>query len=123
MHRLSGLAGVRWMAHHALMELLGTRVPASFLRYETFAVDPAGAVSRAFEELRIQSPPARLGFIGEHTVRLDPAHVVMGNPMRFVTGRVPLELDAAWRDAFPVLERAEVTAITWPLLLRYGYRL
>jgi hypothetical protein len=123
MQRLSGLAGVRWMAHHALMELLGTRVPTSFMRYETFATDPAGAVSRALQELRIQSPSARLGFIGDHTVRLEPAHVVMGNPMRFETGPVPFAVDAAWRDAFPVLERAEVTAITWPLLLRYGYRL
>jgi hypothetical protein len=123
MHRLSGLAGVRWMAHHVLMELFGTRVPTTFMRYETFAVDPAGAVLRALQELRIQSPPATLGFIGNHTVWLDPAHVVMGNPMRFETGPVPFAVDAAWRDAFPVLERAEVTAITWPLLLRYGYRL
>jgi hypothetical protein len=67
MHRLGALASVRWMAHHALMELLGTRVPTSFMRYETFAVDPAGAVSRALRELGIQSPPSTLGFFGDHT--------------------------------------------------------
>jgi hypothetical protein len=47
----------------------------------------------------------------------------MGNPMRLETGHVQLRLDEAWRTDMRVMDRATVTALTWPLLLRYGYRL
>jgi hypothetical protein len=54
-------------------------------------------------------------------VRLSPNHQVAGNPMRFRTGRVDIRADEAWRTGFGAARRRLVTALTLPLLARYGY--
>jgi hypothetical protein len=38
------------------------------------------------------------------------------------TGRMPLRLDEEWRTALPSRLRRFVSAATWPLRRRYGYR-
>ncbi|HEV3365155.1 MAG TPA: sulfotransferase, partial [Acidimicrobiia bacterium] len=48
-------------------------------------------------------------------------HTVAGNPMRFHQGRLDLRLDQAWTTKLPERDRKVVTAITWPLQVRYGY--
>lgn len=123
MHRLSALAAARWVAHNSVMELLGQRVPASFMRYESVTEHPTEELTRALGELGYDISAGGLDFMGDDTVRLKPAHVVSGNPMRLATGALPFHVDAAWRRDFPKLQQAQVTAMTWPMLLRYGYRL
>lgn len=123
MYRLGALASARWVAHHSLMELLRREVPLTRLRYETFTENPRAELLRVLGDLGQSVAPSALAFVGDGSVRLKPAHVVAGNPMRMVTGGLPLQVDAAWRRNLPRLLRAEVTAVTWPMLLRYGYRL
>ena len=41
--------------------------------------------------------------------------------MRFTTGRVPIRYDAAWHTAMRPGNKRTVTALTLPLLMRYGY--
>jgi hypothetical protein len=41
--------------------------------------------------------------------------------MRFHQGRLDLRLDQAWTTKLPERDRKVVTAITWPLQVRYGY--
>ena len=41
--------------------------------------------------------------------------------MRFTTGQVPIRYDGAWRSAMLAGNRRTVTALTLPLLMRYGY--
>jgi hypothetical protein len=41
--------------------------------------------------------------------------------MRFTTGRVPIRYDATWQTAMLAGNRRTVTALTLPLLMRYGY--
>jgi hypothetical protein len=41
--------------------------------------------------------------------------------MRFATGRIPIRMDDRWRAALPAAQRRRVTALTLPLLVRYGY--
>ena len=50
-------------------------------------------------------------------------HSVSGNPNRFGTGEVELRADEEWRRAMRTVDRGLVTALTWPLLLRYRYPL
>jgi hypothetical protein len=50
-------------------------------------------------------------------------HSVSGNPNRFGTGEVELRADEEWRRAMRGRDRGMVTALTWPLLLRYRYPL
>ena len=56
-------------------------------------------------------------------MRLAATHSVSGNPNRFGTGEVELRADEEWRRAMRGLDRGMVTALTWPLLLRYRYPL
>jgi hypothetical protein len=115
-------ASVRWLAHNAVIELLGRRMPMTRMRYETFADDPRSELLRVLGDLGLHVPTSDLSFLGDASVRLGPNHTVMGNPMRMATGDIPLRIDAAWRSNFPRLQRAQVTALTWPMLIRYGYR-
>jgi hypothetical protein len=48
---------------------------------------------------------------------------VSGNPNRFETGAVQLRPDVEWVGRLGRSHRALVTAVTWPLLLRYRYPL
>jgi hypothetical protein len=58
--------------------------------------------------------PAAWAELGVH-------HTASGNPMRFSTGRIAIRPDDAWREAMPRTQRRAVTALTLPLLARYGY--
>ena len=41
--------------------------------------------------------------------------------MRFAHGRQRVRVDDAWRNGMARPTRRAVTAVTWPLLLTYGY--
>jgi len=113
-----------WMGDNLLLDGLRLlRVPSRGLRYESLVARPrehAGAVLR-------HADPALggldLGFIGDGHVDLTVDHTVAGNPVRFRRGRLDLRADDEWSRAMPRRQRLVVTAVTWPLLLRYGYRL
>lgn len=120
-----GLASTvrRWTGNAVFAEALRRRVPPSrwlYLRYEDLTSEPRSSLARI------------IGFVGEagtppllddHTVLLGPNHIVAGNPSRFTTGRVTVRADDAWRTAMPPLDQRIVELTTWPLMLRYGYRL
>jgi hypothetical protein len=64
---------------------------------------------------------ADLSFIKQGLVELDTNHTVSGNPSRFQTGSIELRLDGEWKEKMKRSDKAIVTILTWPLLLRYGY--
>jgi hypothetical protein len=115
-------AAVLWSLWNLVTELFWRRAPGGYLRlrYEDFVAAPQtvvrGVVALAGEE------PA-LPFVSDAAVRLGPTHSVSGNPNRFDAGVVELRADDQWLGAMRPLDRWLVTAVSWPLLLRYGYRL
>jgi Sulfotransferase family len=113
----------RWSLWQAVTELLWRGRAGRYLRlrYEDFVGDPQAAVRRIAE--LAGETPAALPFTGPATVRLAATHSVSGNPNRFGTGEVELRADEEWRRAMRSTDRAMVTALTWPLLLRYRYPL
>ena len=134
MHKQApGVTALYWMNDNLLLDSLRLlRVPSYRLRYESLVARPrehAGAL------LRLAGPGAGavagaegpagpdLDFIGDGQVDLGVDHTVAGNPMRFHQGPLALRADDEWSAAMPSAQRRTVTAITWPLLLRYGYRL
>ena len=62
-----------------------------------------------------------LGFVAEGWVARGPPHALAGNPMRFRSGRVPLQVDEEWRGQLRRRHRLLTSVSTWPLLLAYGY--
>ena len=117
-----GKAAADWMARHTLTEAARSRADGYLrLRYEDLIAAPRAALQRVATFMGL--PDADLGFIGpDNAVYMErETHTVGGNPMKFKPGEVQLRLDDAWQKALPPADRRLVTALTWPLLRRYGY--
>ena len=112
-----------WMYRNTLSTLASSLADRYMrLRYEDFIADPSGTLRRVADFMDL--PDADPGFVGPNEVRLARAtHTVAGNPMKFQQGNLRIRLDAAWQHALPQRDRRLVTALTWPLLWRYGYPL
>ncbi|WBB95325.1 MULTISPECIES: sulfotransferase [unclassified Solwaraspora] len=89
------------------------------VRYEDVVVDPAGQLRRI--ALFAGLDPAGLPIDAEGRLTLAATHSVAGNPARHRTGAVPVSDDAEWVRALPGRSFAVVTAVTLPLLRRFGY--
>ncbi|WP_028644873.1 sulfotransferase [Nocardioides sp. URHA0020] len=109
-----------WLLHNAEIEALRRRVPVQRLRYEDFVADPARVTRDVLELAEVDAP---VDHVGADTILLGSSHSCAGNPMRFRTGAVPVRADEAWRASAPHRQRRAVTALTAPLLARYGYPL
>ena len=111
-----------WGGHNACFVLLAALgAPSHLVRYEDFVSDPArtSTALACFADVPVGS--GSLDFIDGRSVRLSPSHTVAGNPMRFRNGDVVLRQDDDWRTQLPRKDRWSITALTAPLLLRYGY--
>jgi Sulfotransferase family len=112
-----------WTLWQAATELFFRGAAGRYLRvrYEDFVRDPLAAVEAALG--LVGEAPAGLPFTSGAAVELEPTHSVSGNPDRFRSGTVALRPDAEWATSMRRADRLLVTAVTWPLLLRYRYPL
>jgi hypothetical protein len=90
------------------------------LRYEDFVSRPEDTIRELAE---IVDPSENGSNQQPGPVMELPVVHIFGNPGRFQVGLVPIELDDAWQTEMPRGSRSLVTAITAPLLSRYGYSL
>jgi hypothetical protein len=91
------------------------------LRYEDAIRRPVDAVESILALAGEAARPPESLRAGR--VELRPNHNVSGNSNRFRSGQIELRPDEAWRERLPGRPLAAATALTWPLLLRYGYPL
>ncbi len=112
-----------WMLNNALAGVLATRARTHLrVRYEDFVRDPGPAITAIQRNLGTTARTSDV--LADGVVHLGTAHTIGGNPVRFsARGPVPLRLDVEWRARLASRDRRRVTALTWPLLLRYGYRM
>jgi hypothetical protein len=113
-------SAVDWIRRNAAIEYsksMGVRYLR--VRYEDLATRPERTVDQIGEF--IGKKLVGIPFTNSNGVDLSPGHLVYGNPMRFQQGGVAIRLDDAWRRKMRLAHRLVVTAITWPMLLRYGY--
>ncbi|GIH99096.1 sulfotransferase [Planobispora takensis] len=110
---------LHWLVQNLGLELLARRgIPVTRVRYEDLLADPSRTLRRLVAGLGVHP---RLDFLGEGEAELSTAHTASGNPMRFRVGRIELTRDDGWRAAAPPRHRRLVTALTWPLMIRYDY--
>jgi hypothetical protein len=125
-------SGRQWMAYNLLFDALGAVTALSsggtpeppgtmILRYEALMAQPRQGLERILAHAGEPVTAESVAFLGDGWVDLGVDHTVAGNPMRFHQGRLDLRLDQAWTTKLPERDRKVVTAITWPLQLRYGY--
>lgn len=111
-----------WLGWNGAIEALRRCVGAEhyrLLRYEDFVAAPRDRTSDILGML--DQPVEGDPFQGPNAVALSPNHTVSGNPGRFDTGVRQIVADTEWRERQSARERRLVTAVTLPLLRRYGY--
>jgi hypothetical protein len=92
---------------------------AVLVRYEDFVADPRSTVDRL---VRLVGGSGTVQLTDDRIVEIRPQHAASGNPARLLRGPVELREDDEWRTGQRRADRSVVTAITLPLLGRYGYR-
>jgi hypothetical protein len=97
-------------------------VPTALVRYEDLVRDPAPVLRRIAAVSTGDPDPDLSGILTPEGLRVGGSHTVAGGRVRMRTGRMPLRLDEEWRTALPSRLRRFVSAATWPLRRRYGYR-
>lgn len=108
-----------WNMENMCAALLQGKADASRrIRYEDFATRPAATFDSIVKTADLDCPG-----LDEGDVSLSVNHTVLGNPIRFDTGKIEIRLDDEWRSKMASADKRTVTMITWPLLLKYGYDL
>jgi hypothetical protein len=117
----SASASARYLLYNWTAGLIRhSRIPYLFLRYEDVVADPAAHIARLARFAGLGDAP--MDFLEGDSAVLAPTHSVDGNPMRFTKGPVSIRADEGWRDRMDERDRRIVSALTRPLLRRYGYR-
>lgn len=115
-------AAVRYAVYNAEMHLArSVGLPYTRLRYEDLVRDPARWLRFVIAFAGGKQAPSDLTFLTADGADLQVAHTVDGNPMRMLQGHIPIRPDETWRQHLPAAHRWVVTALTLPLLKRYGY--
>ncbi|HEX3823814.1 MAG TPA: sulfotransferase [Mycobacteriales bacterium] len=110
-----------WLGHNASLSLLRRLdVPLLTVRHEDVVADPRATLRRIADWAGLPSDVA-LPVSADGVAQLRAAHTVSGNPVRFQTGAVPIVADDTWQTALSRRDLAAVTAITMPLLHKFGY--
>ncbi len=103
-----------WNETNALFDALArTNTPTLRIRYEDLVADTDGVLAGV---IALSGRPA------QSRQAAQPMHDISGNPLRFAGVPPKVRLDDEWRTALPPADRRRVTALTAPLLWRYGYR-
>jgi hypothetical protein len=115
-------SGIRWMWVNAAFEALPrTGVPVTRVRYESLVRSPRPEIARIVQSTRGAVEGSDLSFIHDDGVELPPDHLVAGNRMRLLAGRIPLRREDEWRAGLSPRHQRTVSLVTWPLLRRYAY--
>jgi hypothetical protein len=121
-YRPTRMAG-RWLTYNLLFHALraSAAVPSAVIRYEDLVRHPMETVRRVVDLAGLPLREEDVRWLREGWVPIEPEHTIAGNPMRFRHGKMPLRLDEEWRQKMRSRDRFIVSAVTSPLLLRYGY--
>ena len=110
-----------WTSMHTLLELAMRRFDRHvLLRYEDLTADPVAAVQALARDLEMawSSPPWDETGRG---IEFGLDHTIGGNPNRFNAGKAEIRTDDAWQRDMPRWQQAAMSAMTFPVLARYGY--
>jgi len=116
-------SAVFWNLQNAGAQALGLgRGNYKAIRYEDLAASPKKVLVEILDFIGYTlADPASLNFIDGSNVNLKVNHIVSGNPMRFERGMTGVRPDMEWQQKMNTRQKFLVTALTWPILLRYGY--
>ncbi len=117
------LSSIYWNSWNVALDYIGRIRPTRYvrIRYEDLTSDPHTTLINISEKIGIRLTD--LPHIASRTITLKPNHTVWGNPGRFQVGAVELKVDERWRIKMSLRSKLLVSLITWPLMVRYKYRI
>jgi hypothetical protein len=110
---------VDWVLTNTLLHLLERQPHYSRVKYEEFVDRPGDTVRRIAAECG--RPAGDLPFLRNQEVWLGQAHTVSGYPIRSQQGWTQLKPDLEWQEKLAKSHRRIISAMTAPLLAKYGY--
>lgn len=117
----SRTAAIHWNVGHAFATLASRRITRNVTcRYEDFAAEPQATMADMLAGLGLDSEMLH-PFTSSNEVSLADAHCLWGNPDRMMRGTVTIRHDMAWTEKMPAREKLQVTMLTFPWLVKYGY--
>lgn len=121
---ISTSVSARWLSYNLrIPSVAKVGVPYHFVRYEDMVARPRETIREIVQHLSVSIRDEDLAFVEDGRILLEDNHTVYGNRLRFSTGELTLQVDNGWLREMAAPTRAWVTALTFPLLLRYGYPL
>lgn len=117
-----GRSAIEWTVLNGLVGLMKYgNTNYLLLRYEDFVADPKSALNRILEFTKTQDKS--LEFLNGNSFNMEIAHTVSGNPIRFNKKEVLIRPDNEWLTSLPPGRKNLVTLLTWPMLIKYRYKL
>ncbi len=111
-----------WSLQNYSYSFLSGFAPLSRLRYEDFVNDPTFYLAETLVRVGFDDEAGNLhDAVRGREISLSVDHTVSGNPSRFRTGKIELQPDEEWKVKMRGADKNVVTALTAPLLLKYGY--
>lgn len=116
-------SSLKWNMRNLLSEYLWKKNKDKYLmiKYEDFAKKPKIVISTILDfisESDVSTP-----FVSDNEVELSINHSVWGNPSRFKTDKIELKADDEWKNKLNIFDKLVSTVCTFPLLLKYGYKI
>jgi len=111
----------RYVAYNYEMHAVEAGAPHLVMKYEDLVADPEPQIRKILALLDVAPDTDLSHFMGPEGVKLGITHTVMGNPMRKQSGWIPLRHDVAWKTELTSSQKNTITALTLPLLKKYGY--
>jgi Sulfotransferase family len=115
----AAVASVDWLKRVLLADRLFST--SALVRYEDLAAAPMPTVRRLLDAAGIEVEPMGQG--RAETAVFGTNHILAGNPDKFERGEVGIRPPSDWSHVLGRGARMMVTAVTLPLLRRYGYAL
>lgn len=117
------VSSILWNTAHITTGVIGRRAGRVLrVRYEDFVAAPSRTINIILDDLDAPRQTEDAAHVDGTSVRLGVDHLIASNPNRSRRGVIELREDDAWRRKMPALRRWMVTAMTLPLLRKYGYQ-
>jgi hypothetical protein len=110
-----------WSVTNYSYGLLWRFARLSRLRYEDLVNDPNVYLAETLNKVGLDAEAGSLPVVDGREISLSVDHTVSGNPIRFRTGNIKIRPDEEWKVKMRGADKNLVTALTAPLLLKYGY--
>ena len=117
-------ASLSWNLKNSAVEMLLNRFPDRYIRisYEDFVQNTKATVECLLS--LVQEKVTQLSFRDDSTVKMGVDHIFAGSPSsRSEIGAVKLRLDERWKNEMKPIDKAVITGVSWPRMLKYGYPL